>query len=85
MAEKLVGTVSHYFGRPQVAGIELSNELKVGDTIHVVGHTSDFTQQVDSIQIDHASVDSAGAGASIGVRVSERVREHDRVFLVTAD
>jgi hypothetical protein len=85
MAELQVGTVSHYFGRPKVAGIELFAELKVGDTIHVVGHTSDFTQQVDSIQIDHVGVDRAGPDDSIGVRVAERVREHDRVFLVTAD
>jgi translation elongation factor EF-1alpha len=85
MTEKLVGTVSHYFGKPKVAGIELSDDLKVGDTIHVVGHTSDFTQQVDSIQIDHADVEAAHPGDSIGVKVGERVREHDRVYVVTED
>ena len=85
MAEHLVGTVSHYWGKPGVAGIELSDELNVGDTIHVAGATSDFTQTVGSIQIEHATVESAGAGDAVGVKVNERVRVHDRVFVVTAD
>ncbi len=85
MAEKLVGEVSHYFGKVGVAGIELTDGLAVGDTIHVQGHTSDFTQQVDSIQIEHESVDRAGAGDSIGVKVPERVRLHDKVYVVTDD
>ncbi len=85
MPEELVGAVSHYFGKPEVAGIELTAELKVGDTIHVLGHTSDFTQRIDSIQVEHESVDTATAGDSIGVKVAERVREHDQVFVVTAD
>ena len=58
MAEHLVGTVRHYYGKLGVAGIELSSALKVGDTIHIQGHTSDFTQTVDSIQIEHETVES---------------------------
>ncbi len=85
MAEHLVGTVSHYWGGLGVAGIELSSELKVGDTIHVLGHTSDFTQTVDSIQIEHETVESAEAGASIGVEVTERARVHDQVLVITPD
>ena len=85
MAERLVGTVSHYYGKIQVAGIELSGELKVGDTIHIAGHTSDFTQQVDSIQIEHAPVTSAKVGDNIGVRVAEHAREHDEVYRVLPD
>ncbi len=85
MAEQLVGTVSHYYGELGVAGIELSGELKVGDTIHVLGHTSDFTQTVDSIQIEHETVESAKAGDPIGVKVNERARVHDQVFVVTPD
>lgn len=85
MAEHIVGSVSHYWGGLGVAGIELSNELKVGDTIHVLGHTSDFTQTVDSIQIDHETVESAEAGVSIGVKVAERARVHDQVLVVTPD
>jgi len=85
MAEHLVGTVSHYYDKLGVAGVELSGELKVGDTIHVVGRTSDFTQTVDSIQIEHEAVDAAKAGDPIGVKVDERARVGDRVFVVTPD
>jgi translation elongation factor EF-Tu-like GTPase len=85
MAEHLVGTVTHYYGGLGVAGIELSGELKVGDTVHVVGHTSDFTQTVDSIQIEHENVETAKAGDSIGVKLSERARVHDEVRRVTPD
>jgi putative protease len=85
MAEHLVGTVSHYWDRLAVAGIELSAELGVGDTIHILGHSSDFTQTVDSIQIEQETVESAKAGDSIGVKVSERARINDQVLKVTPD
>lgn len=85
MVEHLVGTVSHYWGRLGVAGIELSSELEVGDTIHILGHTSDFAQAVDSIQIEHETVESAKVGESIGVKVKERARVHDQVLVVTSD
>lgn len=85
MAEHLVGTVSHYYGELKVVGIELSGELKVGDTIHVLGHTSDFTQTVDSIQIEHEAVESAKAGDPVGVKVIERARVHDQVLVVEPD
>ena len=85
MAEHLVGTVSHYYSRLGVAGIELSSQLKVGDTIRILGNTSDFTQTVDSIQIEHESVESAKAGDPIGVKVNERARVHDQVLLVISD
>ncbi len=85
MAEHLVGTVSHYWGGLGVAGIELSSELKAGDRIHIVGHTSDFTQTVDSIQVEHEVVESAKAGESIGVKVNERARVHDQILVVTLD
>lgn len=81
MAEKRIGVVTHYFGKIQVAAIKLTEgELHVGDTIHVKGQTSDFTQTVDSIQIEHDSVKSAAAGQSVGIKVSEHAREHDGVF-----
>ena len=85
MVEHLVGTVSHYYGKLGVAGIELSSELKVGDTIHILGHTSDFTQTVDSIEIENQTVESAKAGDPIGVKVNERARVHDQVLVVTPD
>ena len=85
MAEHLVGTITHYYGQLGVAGIELSSQLKVGDTIHVLGHTSDFTQTVDSIQIEHETVESAKAGDPIGVKVNQRARVHDQVLVVKPD
>ena len=83
MAELLVGTVSHWYGNLMGAGIDLSAELEVGDTIHVVGHTSDFTQTVDSIQIEHESVETAKAGDPVGIKMKERARVHDQVFVVS--
>lgn len=80
--EKEIGVVSHYFSHLQVAGVELSDDLEVGDTIHVLGHTSDFTQKIDSIQIEHDSYQKATAGQSIGLKVVEHAREHDKVFKI---
>jgi translation initiation factor IF-2 len=86
MAEELVGIVTHYFGKPKVAAIELTaGKLEVGDTVRIVGHTSDFTQSIDSMQIEHASVQSAKAGDRIGIQVVEHAREHDKVYRVTPD
>ena len=86
MAEKKVGVVSHYFNHIQVAGIDVTEgELRVGDKIHIKGHTSDFTQNVDSIEIEHESVEVAKPGDSIGIKAVEHAREHDEVFVVTED
>lgn len=86
MAEQEIGKVVHYFGRIQVAGIELTDgELQLGDTIHVVGHTSDFTQTVDSMQIENQPVESARAGQTIGIKVAQQARENDRVFKVVPE
>jgi translation initiation factor IF-2 len=83
MAEVELGRVTHYFGRIGVAAIEITQDsLVVGDTIHVKGHTSDFTQKIDSIQIDGQSVDEATVGQSVGIKVSEHAREHDTVYKV---
>ena len=81
--EILIGHVSHYFGKIQVAAIELTDdELNVGDTIRFVGHTSDFTQKIDSMQLNNASVPHAKKGEAIGIRVSEHARVGDKVFKV---
>ena len=83
MAEgKEVGKVSHYFSKIGVAVIELTDTLKAGQTIHIKGATTDFTQKVDSMQIEHATVPEAKAGESIGMKVQNHVREHDQVFVV---
>ncbi|MBC7246900.1 MAG: hypothetical protein H5T73_03855 [Actinobacteria bacterium] len=83
--EKQVGRVTHYFGKVGVAAIELEDELRVGDTIHIKGHTSDWTQKVDSMQIEHQQVQEAKAGDVIGIKVSEHAREHDVVYKVVED
>ncbi len=86
MAEQLIGRVTHYFGKAGVAAIEISaGELHVGDTIHVKGHTTDFAQTVDSIQIDRQPVEVAKVGDAIGIRVPEHAREHDDVYKVLPD
>jgi translation elongation factor EF-1alpha len=86
MAEQLIGKVTHYFSKAQVAAIEITaGELYVGDTIHVKGHTSDFTQTIDSMQIDRAAVEVAKVGDAIGIKVADHAREHDEVFRVTPD
>jgi translation elongation factor EF-1alpha len=86
MGEQEIGRITHYFTHLGVAAIVITGgELKVGDTIHVKGHTSDFTTTVLSMQIEHKEVQAAKVGESIGIKVPEHAREHDQVFLVTAD
>ena len=86
MAEQLIGTVTHYFGKANVAAIKITEgELHVGDTIHIVGHTSDFTQNVESMQIDGAPIEVAKVGDEIGLKVSEHAREHDNVYRVVPE
>ena len=86
MAWIKIGEVTHYFGKAKVAAIKITEgQLTVGDTVHIVGHTSDFTQKVESMQVDRAPVESAKVGDEIGVQVAEHVREHDKVFRVIAD
>ena len=86
MAEKKIGIVIHYWGKVGVAGVKVTDgELRVGDTIHVKGHTSDFTQQVESMQVEGQSVDVVRAGDDVGIKTLEHAREHDEVFKVTPD
>jgi translation elongation factor EF-1alpha len=83
MSEQKIGTVTHYFGKIQVAAIHIDQgELRVGETIHIKGRTSDVTIRLESMQIEHESVSSATAGQAVGIRVPEHVREHDEVFKV---
>ena len=83
--EKQVGRITHFFSKIGVAAIELEDELKVGDTIHVKGHTSDWTQNVSSMQIEHDKVEKAGPGDEIGIKVEGHAREHDIVYKVVED
>ena len=83
MPEEAVGKVSDFFARPVVAGIELTAPLRVGDNIHIKGHTTDLELAVDSMQIDNVDVNEAKAGDAIGIKVSDRVRRGDTVYKVT--
>ncbi|KKK88686.1 hypothetical protein LCGC14_2740640, partial [marine sediment metagenome] len=83
MPEQIIGKVSDFFVKPVVAGIELTAALKVGDKIHIKGHTTDLEMNVDSMQINNVDVKEAKAGDSVGVKVSERVRGGDTVYKVT--
>lgn len=83
MTEKKIGRVTHYFGKISVAILELTDDsLSVGDTIHIKGHTSDFSQKVESMQIEHKDVPKAEIGQSIGLKVIAHAHEHDEVFKV---
>ena len=83
MTEKLVGKVSRWFGKVGVAGIELTGKLAVGDRIHILGHTTDFEQEVTSMQVMHQDISEANSGDEVGVRVQFRARTGDRVYKVT--
>jgi putative protease len=83
MAEQLIGAVTHYFHGPSVAVVRMTEgELSVGDEVHFLGHTSDFTERITSMEVDHKKVESARAGQEIAIKVIERAREHDQVFKV---
>lgn len=80
--EEEIGRVMDYFARIGVIGIDLTGRLRVGDRIRVKGHTTDFEQVVQSIQIEHEPVEEAKAGDKIGIKVTERCRGGDRVYRV---
>jgi putative protease len=81
MAEQEIGVVTHYFDKISVAAIRLtSGTLRSGDAIRIQGHSTDLEQVVSSIQIEHLSVTEAKQGDEIGIKVSEPVHEHDKVF-----
>ena len=84
--EEEIGKITHYFSKINVGVLELSTgKLQIGDTIHVKGHTTDFYQKIDSMQLEHKPVDVAEPGEPIGLKVESPVRENDLVFKVTED
>jgi hypothetical protein len=81
--EEAVGTVTHYYSHLSVAIIQVNNGmLRTGDSIHIQGHSTDFTQPVESMELEHQHIDQATAGQTVGVRVRDHVREHDIVYLI---
>ncbi len=83
MKEIEVGVVQDYFARIGVAAIDITaGGVKVGDRLHIKGHTTDIEMTVESLQVEHAQVGEVGAGASVGTKVPDRVRAGDAVFKV---
>ncbi len=83
MPEVEIGKVSDFFARPVVAGIELTAPLKLGDRIHITGHTTDMELTIESMQINNVDVQEAKAGDAVGIKLSDRVRGGDTVYKVT--
>jgi len=82
--EELIGKITHYFDKIEVGIIEVGKGgLAVGDKIHIKGTTTDFEQEVESIQIEHEQVQKAKKGDAIGLKVKDKVREGDEVYKVT--
>ena len=83
MPEIEIGTITHYYGQISVAIVQLSDVLKVGDNIHIKGHTSDFTQEITSMQIEHQEVPEAKSGEFVGLKIVQKAHPHDKVFKIT--
>jgi translation elongation factor EF-1alpha len=84
MAEEKIGEVIKFFSKPSVAAIKITaGNLSVGETIKFVGHTTDFSETVESMEVNNQKIDKAAAGDFIGLKVKDRVREGDEVFKVT--
>ncbi len=82
MPEEEIGNVSDFFARPVVAGIELTATLKVGDRIHIQGHTTDLELTIETMQINNVDVKEGKAGDAVGIKVPDRVRRGDKVCKV---
>jgi len=80
--EQLIGEITHFYNKISVGIIKLSSELKVGDGIHIAGNSTDLTQQVESMQVEHQDVTQAKRGDDVGIKVNGRVHPGDKVFLV---
>jgi len=81
----MIGKVTDYFAKIGVAALVINNgDLSLGDTIHFIGHTTDFEQKINSMQIEHQPVDFAKTGDAVGIKVKDRVRHGDKVYKITA-
>ena len=75
--------MTHWFGHVNAAIVRLDREIHVGDTLHFFGHTTDFRQRIDHIEVNHQSVAMAGPGQEVGLQLRDRAREHDQVIKVS--
>lgn len=86
MSEKKIGEVVKFFAKPLVAAVHITEgELQIGDSIKFSGHTTEFTDVIQSMEVNNQSVQKAAAGDSVGLKVSDRVRTGDEVFKVIPD
>jgi len=83
LADFKVGKVTHYYDKIEVAIIELTDNLAAGDTIKISGHGREFNQEVDSMQIEHETIQSAKKGQTIGIKTNEKAKEGDEVYKVS--
>ncbi len=81
---KPIGRVDDYFAKVGVVALKLDKPLAVGDKLRIKGHTTDFTQPVKSMQIEHESVDQARRGMAVGIKVKKKCRRGDRLFKLPA-
>ena len=82
MSNKRVGIITHYYGGLSVGIITLENTLKVGDKVRIEGTTTNFEQEIDEMQYEHKAIEEGEKGQEIGVKVKDKVREGDEVFLL---
>ena len=80
--EKHIGTVTHYYSRLSVAVLNLIDEIRQGDEIHVKGHITDLVMTVASLEIEHQKIESAGPGMEVALKVDDNVREGDKLYKV---
>ena len=85
MSGKRVGKVTHFFDHIGVAVLALTETIRVGDSLHFLGHGTDFVQTVGSMEIEHKSVESAKAGDDVALKVEQRVRPNDAIFKVEGE
>jgi translation elongation factor EF-1alpha len=85
MSENRIGKVTHYFDRICVAVLGLTDKLRVGDMVHFLGHSTDFKQEVSSLQIEHQNVSEATPGQDVALKVNQKVHPNDAVFKVTEE
>jgi len=81
--DKQVGTVTHYYDKIGVAVVKLTAPLKVGDTLKISGHDQEFTQQVESMQLEHQNIEKGKKGQEIAIKIDRKVKEKDRIYLVS--
>lgn len=82
MMEIKIGRITHIFNRISVAVLSLTDKLEIGDRIHILGHTTDFIQNVSSMEIEHKKVSSAGPGDEVALKVIEPVRKGDEIYKI---